>query len=235
MSAVPPWEPGEVRLWLIDLEQDNWGPWTHRLLSADERARRDRFVQQRDRRAYSIVRATARVLLGRHLVRPPASLVIGEGRYGKPHLVDSAVEFNVSHSGRWALIAMAEDHPVGVDIEQQLDLPDMSSVARICFSEPERQALWSLPRDLQNQAFFLCWSRKESFIKALGTGLSFPLDAFDVTLDPRREAALLEVRDPARAAEDWHLVGLPAPSGYAAALTTLGAAAVRWMLTPRLS
>ena len=69
-------------------------------------------------------------------------------------------------------------------------------------------------------AFFRCWTRKEAYIKAIGRGLSQPLDGFDVTLAPEVPPALL------RADEDdasrWSLSDIDVGSDYAAALVVEG-------------
>ena len=82
---------------------------------------------------------------------------------------------------------------------------------------PGEQKRWAnVPKDLRELAFFLGWTRKEAYVKALGDGLYLPLDSFEVALDPGEPARFLNV-------PDWSLYDLSAPE-YAAALTIEGTA-----------
>jgi 4'-phosphopantetheinyl transferase len=105
------------------------------------------------------------------------------------------------------------------------------SIAERFFSAREVATLRALPAEVQPQAFFNCWTRKEAFIKARGEGLSFPLDRFEVSLDPKEPAALVSVSDDPREASRWSLQALPVEEGYAAALAVEGHA---WRLEHRI-
>ncbi len=86
------------------------------------------------------------------------------------------------------------------------------------FSAQECASLRALPLEQQEEAFFLCWSRKEAYIKARGMGLSLGLDQFDVSLTPGEPARLLGSREEPRIAECWSLRALWPGSGYAGAV-----------------
>jgi 4'-phosphopantetheinyl transferase len=194
------------------------------VLSPDERARADRFLFRKDRDAFTITRAALRHLLGSYTDQEPACVRFGYGPQGKPHLADiSRVRFNVSHSHHLALIAVALEREIGVDVEFVRSLRGDRDIPEHFFSSREVAALRALPEDRQEEAFFDCWTRKEAFIKAKGGGLSIPLDRFDVSLEPGRPAALLEVRgeDP-NEAEHWGMRELHVDEGYAAALVCEG-------------
>jgi 4'-phosphopantetheinyl transferase len=75
-----------------------------------------------------------------------------------------------------------------------------------------------LPVSEQEQGFYNAWTRKEAFIKAVGDGLHYPLDKFQVELDPARLAKVLEIEGDSGAAASWELHDfIPAPQ-YTAAL-----------------
>jgi len=215
-----------VDVHIVPLRQSAWQR-LDRTLSAAERARRDRLLRPEDQEAFTVCRAALRQRLGAQLGRAPSTLVFAENRYGKPHLIDRALCFNVSHSADHALIAISSHDEVGVDIEHQRPLHDMMALARRSFSPREQDALWRLPAPLRCAGFFRCWSRKEAFIKAIGMGLSFSLDRFDVTLDPRVPARLLDIRSPQHAAAGWILHHLEVLPRYSAALVTRGPAQIR--------
>ena len=121
---------------------------------------------------------------------------------------------------RLALYAFAYERAIGVDIEymRPLSSGEYIDLARHFFSPGECATLDSLPESARRQAFFNCWTRKESYIKARGMGLSIPLDSFDVSLAPAEPAALLASRDAPDTVANWSLRALTVPADYAAAL-----------------
>jgi 4'-phosphopantetheinyl transferase len=142
--------------------------------------------------------------------------------YGRPGLATGSwagdLDFNVSHSGGHALLGFARGRKVGLDIEKIRKDFGTGEIAERFFSEAERSALLDLPQEQKHEAFFRCWTRKEAFIKALGEGLSHPLDQFDVSLAPSVPAQLLATRPDAKEAQRWRIWDLQAPTGYTAAL-----------------
>jgi 4'-phosphopantetheinyl transferase len=93
-------------------------------------------------------------------------------------------------------------------------------VAKQFFAPAEVSNLLSLPPGERQAAFFRCWTRKESFVKAVGDGLYLPLDSFQVSLGPDEPAAILEVAG--REEENWSLADVTPAEGYSAALVTRG-------------
>jgi 4'-phosphopantetheinyl transferase len=188
-------------------------------LSDDERARAARFYFERDRAAFTVVRGALRTLLGGYLGTPPGALVFGYRHKGKPYLeapLDD-LQFNVSHSGDFALLAFTRGCAIGVDVERRRRLDDLDAMARISFSPDEYAALHRLAPADHAAAFFACWSRKEAFIKVTGEGISQLAD-FDVTLAPGEPMRLLRVRGVAPDALPWTLHALPEIADHAAAL-----------------
>ena len=128
------------------------------------------------------------------------------------------IRFNLSHSGRLALCAVASARRVGIDVERiDPNRVDMSVAAQF-FSINEEKALSSLTERDQVHGFFNCWTRKEAFLKGRGEGLSLCLAAFDVSLSPGQPAALLASRIDPSEVDRWHLRHLAVAEGYAAAL-----------------
>jgi len=178
------------------------------LLGADERARADRFRFARDRRRFIVRRARLRQRLGAWVGRAPESLVFAANSHGKPVLADGP-PFSLSHSGDTILLAIG-DSEVGCDIEWIDPALDWAPLAATFFTATERAALAALPAEAGRHAFFACWARKEAFVKALGLGLSYPLDAFDVSVEAQAE--LLS------GGEGWAMACGPALAGYATAI-----------------
>ena len=153
------------------------------LLDSTERERAARFVYERDRRRYVTAHAWMRTALAKCLGHLPELLHFEADSGGKPRLVGIPIDlrFNLSHAGERGLLAIAIGQEVGVDIEFVRPVETLE-VARRFFSQGEVSALCAMRPAQRVDAFFRCWTRKEAFIKALGAGLSFPLDGFEVSL-----------------------------------------------------
>jgi 4'-phosphopantetheinyl transferase len=192
------------------------------MLSSDEADRAARFVFGRDRRRFIAARAALRWILGDRLGESPQRLEFAYGPHGKPELGEawqnSAIRFNLAHSGDWAVAAVAENKRVGIDLEQHRSLPERQEIAKRHFSAREMAQLDALPEELQHDAFFRCWTRKEAYLKALGCGLSMALDAFDVSLLPDEPPALLAARDDPQAPICWRMAELRPAGGYVGAI-----------------
>jgi 4'-phosphopantetheinyl transferase len=169
------------------------------LLSDAERQRASRFAFDRDRRRFIVARARLRRLLSARLGVRPESVELVYGRYGKPALArrfaDSDLCFNVSHSDDVAVYAFATGREIGIDVEAIRVIRDADDVAARFFSRRENQAYLALDPCDKLIGFLNCWTRKEAFIKALGDGLNYPLDRFDVSLAPGEPAKIFRVEN----------------------------------------
>jgi 4'-phosphopantetheinyl transferase len=198
-------------------------------LDDDELARAERFVFERHRLRYVAAHGLLRRVLSGYLGVAPAEIRFGHARHGKPYLageVQPDLRFNLSHSGDRMLVAVAVGRDVGVDLELVGRDRDFAGIARHFFSPNEVAALTALPERERRAAFYRCWTRKEAYIKAIGSGLSHPLDEFDVTFAPGEPAALAyDQRDPDAAAR-WSMLNLELDD-YAGALAVEGLSAMR--------
>jgi len=183
-------------------------------LSPDEAARAARFVFERDRIAYRIGRGRLREILGAHTGEAPEALRFTYGDHGKPAL-PGGPEFNLSHSGGLACLAIS-DRVLGVDIEAHREIEE--GVAERFFSPAEYAALSALPASGWTDGFFRCWTRKEAVVKAMGDGLSIPLDRFDVTLGPGEPPRMTRLDPEHGAAAGWRLAHLDLGPGMTGAL-----------------
>jgi 4'-phosphopantetheinyl transferase len=213
---------GEVRLWCVGLRSNpNALARLSSVLETDEadRANRFRFPEHRDH--FLTARGLLRFLLGDALGVAPNKLRFLYGARGKPRLAfETPLRFNLSHSGSLVLYAFALDRELGVDVEQHREMTDLERVARRFFAVKEVADLLSLAAEERSTAFFRCWTRKESFVKAVGDGLYIPLDSFCVSLLANEPAAI--ENGPAGTTEQWILTDVTPQDGYAAALTTEG-------------
>jgi len=128
----------------------------------------------------------------------------------------------LSQSDGLALYAFTRDREIGVDIEHIRDISEMEQIAEQFFSARENAVFRTLPKSKKKEAFFNCWTRKEAFIKAIGEGLSWPLDSFDVSLIPGEPARLLKIEGDSKAASRWSIQDLKPAFGFAAAFAVKG-------------
>ncbi|MDB5738538.1 MAG: 4-phosphopantetheinyl transferase superfamily protein [Sphingomonas bacterium] len=186
------------------------------LLDEEERTQAERFRHAQDRTRFIARRGRLRQLLATYLGRPPA---FDRNAYGKPSVRGGGdLRFNVSHSDGLALCVVGEVE-LGCDIERRNPALADPDVAERLFAPGEWRCFAALPEDQRIEGFFNCWTRKEAFIKAIGLGVSHPLDSFEVSLAPGDTPALLG------GGEGWSIASFEAAPGYQAALVTAGDAA----------
>lgn len=213
-----------IACWRVDLEQPEASVATlETVLSDDERARAARFVFSRDRRRFIVTRACLRALLARACDEPAKAIRFAYAQHGKPSLAARtgapAVHFSVSHSADVALIALTRGTALGVDLEAVRPLPDLLDIASRFFTPTETETIMTVPPEERELAFFLCWTRKEAFSKALGDGLTLALDRYRVACRPGEPARILDIDGSAAAAAEWAVSDLrPAPRFVGAAV-----------------
>jgi 4'-phosphopantetheinyl transferase len=188
----------DVEIFTVELDLED--PGAVDILSADERARADRFHFDRDRRSFINCRATLRRKLACYMNMDPAAISFRYNEYGKP-LVDG-VHFNVSHAGGIAMIAVSRTREVGIDVERIKPSIAHEQIPERFFAPREVAALRALPESQQVEAFFGYWTRKEAYMKARGLGFALESTSFDSAELPG----------------EWALEAISAPPGYIAAL-----------------
>lgn len=194
------------------------------LLDEDEQKRGARFHFDRDRESYTITRGALRLILGKYLSADPKSIQFDYTQFGKPFLKKNhrkgsgKIHFNVSHSDRFALVAITEASEIGVDIEFCKEEIEHIDLAKRFFTSQEYTTLKNLPPTERLDAFYRCWTRKEAYIKAVGKGLSIPLNSFDVSLRVSEAPKMLRIEggNP----ENWRIFDIPTEKNYKGALVT---------------
>jgi len=181
-------------------------------LSEDELARAARFKFDLHRNRYIAGRGRLRRILASYLHSDPAAIRFAYNPQGKPSLPGGGLQFNLSHSGAEALYAVSLDVELGIDIECLNPAIEVEKIAANFFSPAEVAAILALPPLRRHVRFFDFWTRKEAYVKALGHGLSIPLNEFDVS-------TLSEI-DHAGFPKSW-VYPLDTEPGYAAALVTM--------------
>ena len=191
------------------------------LLDDDEEARWRRFLSERARREYALCRAALRVSLCDRLGCEDRALSFGYGEHGKPFArIDGAcVEtgFNVSHSGRHGLIAIAAHDCLGVDVEERVAQRDLEGIGGLVYGPAERRSLAIATGDDKVHLFYRLWSMKEALIKAIGAGFSLSPSRFEIPEAMLRgdRSGLFRFRHAPES--EWRLLDLGEPH-FAAAL-----------------
>jgi len=199
----------EVHSWCVSLDvPPDTCAGLYATLTSDERNRSARLRFERDRRRFVVAHGVLRTLLGRYLGIPPDAVRFVYNPFGKPDLSPELgrLKFSLSHSADLALIAIAEDGEIGVDVELIREQTDWAAIARCFFSAAEVDRLNGLPSPLHTQAFFSCWTKKEAYVKARGEGLAL--------LDETPTDAVLSRR--------WSLYTIQPAPGYIGALVIAG-------------
>lgn len=231
MSVEIPWpiqtEPpalaaDAVHVWAFSLERPlSLG---EPLLDQIELSRASRFYFEKDQRHFVAGRSILRTLLGHYLSLPPTAVAFVHGTHGKPELASGLsvngrfLRFNLSHAGGVGLLGVTLNRQIGVDIEPVRALDDADDVAQRFFSTEEVKAYRAVPDEQKPMAFFNCWTRKEAFIKAVGEGLSYPLDQFGVSLVPDEPAELRWVANEETAVSHWQLAAVTPAPGFVGAI-----------------
>ena len=185
-------------------------------LSTDERARAERFHAGRERRRFTVARATLRTLIGEQTGLSPATVVFAQTQFGKPYLENPATSlyFNVSHSAERAIYAISRSCMPGVDIEHVDRTVDHDAIARRFFAHREYGELQRVAASDRKRAFLAYWTCKEAVAKAIGRGLQVPLNRIEVTFSADGAPRILRV--PCGQASDWSLYRVDAGHDYIA-------------------
>lgn len=165
------------------------------ILSEEEKIKYGRFQFTEDKlrflKARYILRTTASAFHGNC---NPEDVQISFNSFGKPYFIDIPLQFSITHSGNAAAVAFANNFPIGFDIEFKRQMSDMGQLSRRFFSDPEIEYLENFSGEHLVNNFFRIWSAKESYLKALGTGVSKELKSFSV-VDEDKISRVIELGD----------------------------------------
>ncbi len=225
LSTLPP-KPlagTDLHVWCIALRAStDEMTYYQSLLSQDEKERADRFYFERDRNRYIVGRGVLRTLLGSYLGIEAHKIRIIYGPHGKPMLQEmfhnKHFQFNLSNSNDWAVMVFGWDTPLGIDLEHMRPFDEADDFARHYYSMRETALLNSLSGDQKWDAFFKFWTAKESFLKAKGSGLTFPLNQVEISLGSGNDARIASINGDLQQAAKWRLETFNPIAGYQAAI-----------------
>jgi 4'-phosphopantetheinyl transferase len=192
----------EIHVWHLALAGDVFDDYTNVLTELDI-ARGKKFVFERDRSRFLRGRYCVRNLLGAYLQMNPQEVPIAIGKHGKPFVPSHyRMAFNLSHSGDAGVFAIGRvagnadiedcmNNAIGIDIEAIRRPTDIRQLAASVFSAVELKEFGALADDALSLPFFTCWTRKEAYLKAIGTGLMSEPRSITVGLQPIRQCLKL--------------------------------------------
>lgn len=206
--------PNIINVWVVNLNiSDELEKQQFENLSLDEQAQAKRFVFPIHQKRFVASHFALRNLLSRIIDVSPQEVHFILSEHGKPYLENHPnIGFNLSHSEEVAVIGLQKNARIGIDIEK-IQLQFNLKLVHRFFSQEEINEFNEIPTDQQLSAFFRFWSRKEAIIKALGTGLSFPLNQFTTSLKNNYEMITI-------ASETWHLLSLDYFTDYQFAIAS---------------
>jgi 4'-phosphopantetheinyl transferase len=191
------------------------------VLSPDEQERARRYRQKRDHVRFVGARGVLRMILAGYLGVSPSEVEFSYSERGKPFLKanSTGIEFNVSHSEDKALLAIALNRRVGIDVEYIRPI-EVLSLAKRFFQESEYSLLSTFEGMEQLRGFFQLWTAKEAYLKAIGEGLA-GLETVEISLSELESAESLEIHNTGC---DWLLQSLELGEDYCAAIAVEGKA-----------
>lgn len=225
---------GEIHVWAVQLDLS---PTRHielaSTLSADENAKAERLHFACDRRRWIASRGQLREILGHYVQRDPATLTFCYAcTCGDPHCThlhrkptlaaDSWLNFNLSHSGDLAIVAVVRDRRVGIDLECRRHVNELLPLAGMICSQAELAAISTLSESNQSMTLLSLWTCKEAYVKARGIGLLLPPEKIEFTVALDGSSQLVRVAGDSDEAARWSVIYLPGLPNHVAALAVEG-------------
>jgi 4'-phosphopantetheinyl transferase len=201
--------PSEIaELWLVQLDEvstfDKEGYIS--LLSSEELSRYERFHFKSDRDRYLTTRALIRTTLSKYFPIRPEKWEFTKSKWGRPAIapsvLDTSLSFNISHTSNFVVLAVVADGTIGVDVEAVTDHVSPLDVAGTFFSRHEYVELKAMPAQHRLRRFYEFWTLKEAYLKALGAGLSLPLNSLVADLSSPGHIRIIDPVDAVNQ-ENW--------------------------------
>ncbi len=201
----------EIHIWIVQLDQMlSRIPDFIQTLHPDEIHKAEHFRFKKDRDDYIVARGSLRRILSSYLRMEPSKLCFQYNAYGKPSLSDKfpvdAIHFNVSHSHKIAVFAVARNSNLGIDIEYIRNGMDWETIAEQYFSIPELKRLQSQVPAKRAETFYEIWTCREAYVKAKGLGLSFLELRVEGTINPTVSKVVLDLLEKGKSQEDSNWV-----------------------------
>lgn len=216
--------PEDVHVWGASLDIDE-AELTRAVcyLSEDEQGWVNRLASGRHRQQFIAAHAALRAMLGRYCGQRPHELVIQKANAGKPFLPDHPfLRFNLTHSYGRALIAIAKNRDVGIDLEKVRREVNVENLARRFFSVRDQKFIENGEPSQKHERFLQVWVAREAVFKAEGRGITFPLYHDHVELSSDGTTGRLVRGEGGSGGADLPIRFLPLESGWIGAVAAEG-------------
>jgi 4'-phosphopantetheinyl transferase len=212
----------EIHLYWIDATDIQYHD-DDQYLDSAEKKRAAAFKFDGDRQHYQAAHNWLRQLLSRYACVPPAEWYFSYNAYGKPFIANpdyTDLQFNLSHTKGLIACAIRHDQAVGVDVEGHKVINDLAALCDYSLAERERDYVFSnADSQQQQQRFLTCWTLKEAYIKALGKGLSCPLQQFSITYEQQEWVLRTEqLGSDTTPCQSWYFLSIALPQAFCLAL-----------------
>ncbi len=213
----------EVHIWKLNIGQPDLQNFEFiSMLSEMERIRARSFRFNKIRKYFIITHGVLRIILGFYLNIKPGQLKFHYGSYGKPYINEKfckeSIQFNLSHSHEFAIYAFVRGHRVGVDLEYITDIQDFEEITAQLFSKQENTIFKKIPKSQKLRTFFKCWTIKEAYSKAVGTGLTEPFIQRNLSFALKKSICKFKTKINAEDAFYWSITSFTPTPNYIASL-----------------
>jgi len=188
-------------------------------LSIKEQNQAKRYYNKLLTERYIISHGILRYILSYYVHQPASKLEFTSNIYGKPFLKDNQIQFNMSHSGNIACYVVTFNNQIGVDIEFQDNTIDIIEISELIFTPQEIELLKSLNYKAKYKSFYTFWTKKEALVKALGKGLSYPINKIE-TMGLLSGKGILFPNENSELQQKWYCYELKVPKNYSGAIGT---------------
>lgn len=219
LKTIPKLNASEIHVWRVLTKK-----FVHKLdyywqiLSKEEQQQAKKFIQLKHQERFIITHGILRQVLASYLNTTFDQIKFTNNKFGKPLLVknlsNKVINFNISHSKDVALFCFAKNSTIGIDVEFKRQDIEIKEIAKRFFTAKENTSLDHFPEKQKLEIFFTYWTCKEAFIKAIGKGLSYPLNKFEIDVNTLE----LCINDPEYQTTKWSLIKFEPYSDYAAAI-----------------
>lgn len=213
-----------VHIWHLNLNglQKNSQELTS-FLTNDEKERHSGYAFDIDGELFARRRYFLKSVLALYLGINVNQVCLSEHKGGKPFLGHNAykcdITFNISHSGEHFVVAIGKENPVGVDVEKINTIAEIDAISKMIMTVVEYRRFCRLDENQKLQIFYQLWTRKESVVKALGAGLSYPIQELDVSNFTSGEHTVF-LNNADNDACIWHVYDIDLCDTHSCALTT---------------
>lgn len=135
------------------------------LVTAAERAQAERLLRPAQQHERLCARAFVRRVLAHYCDLPPLAVPLAVAASGRPYVPAAALDFNLAHSGGWAVCAVTQAGHVGIDLERLRPVIGLAQVAAPYLTPAEQRAFAAAPLSEQTRLFLAAWTRHEAGYK----------------------------------------------------------------------